>query len=73
LKPLGVESELLTSVDVMVVANDLHSAAFAALATYSKLKELSGFAREERGHITIGLVSCSSMSDHLWQGYCRSQ
>jgi hypothetical protein len=31
LQPLGVDSELLTSVDVMVVANDLHSAAFAAL------------------------------------------
>jgi hypothetical protein len=56
LQPNGVASELLSSVDVMVVANDLHSAAFAALVAYSKLKNLPGFAREERGHITIGLV-----------------
>ena len=52
-----MESKLRTSVDVIVVANDLHSAALAALVAYSKLKDLPGFASEDHGHITIGLMS----------------
>lgn len=39
--------------DVLVVACDLHSAAFAALVAHSKFKDLPGFAREERGHIAL--------------------
>jgi hypothetical protein len=39
--------------DELVVAYDLHSAAFAALLAHSKFKDLPGFAREERGHIAL--------------------
>jgi hypothetical protein len=39
--------------DVLVVAYDLYSAAFAALVAHSKFKGLPGFAREERGHIAL--------------------
>ena len=39
--------------DVLVVAYDLHSAAFAALVAHSKFKDRPGFAREERGHIAL--------------------
>jgi hypothetical protein len=39
--------------DVLVVAYDLHSAAFAALVAHSKFKNLPGFAREARGHIAL--------------------
>jgi len=39
--------------DVLVVAYDLHSAAFAALVAHSKFKNLPGFGREARGHIAL--------------------
>jgi hypothetical protein len=39
--------------DRLVVAYDLHSAAFAALVAHSKFQNLPGFAREERGHIAL--------------------
>jgi hypothetical protein len=37
----------------LIVAYDLHSAAFAALVAHSKFKALPGFAREARGHIAL--------------------
>jgi len=39
--------------DILVVAYDLHSAAFAALVAHSKFKDLPGFGCEERGHIAL--------------------
>lgn len=39
--------------EVLVVAYDLHSAAFAVLVAHSKFKGLPGFAHAERGHIAL--------------------
>ena len=39
--------------EALVLTYDLNSAAFAALVAHSKFRDLPGFAREVRGHITL--------------------